>query len=122
MGGINFEYFSNTHKNVPGDTGCIQLVCQLDDKDLPTVPHINVTIPQDYPLSAPVYPSGDPDYLTTPFLERVDTAFSSRLMQLPPQHTLSQLLTAWELSVRAACSPTYNVNTSNGAAAVLSGL
>merc|ERR1712209_122595 len=79
------------------------LVCQLDDKDLPTVPHINVTIPHDYPHSAPVYPSGDPDYLSTPFLERVDTAFSSRLMQLPPQHTLSQLLTAWELSVRAAC-------------------
>ena len=32
-----------------GDTGSIQLVCQLDDKDLPTVPHINVTIPQGYP-------------------------------------------------------------------------
>ena len=29
-----------------GDKSCIQLVCQLDDKDLPTVPHINVTILQ----------------------------------------------------------------------------
>ena len=32
-----------------GETGTIQLVCQLDDKDLPTVPHINVTIPENYP-------------------------------------------------------------------------
>ena len=32
-----------------GETGAIQLVCQLEDKDLPTVPHINVTIPANYP-------------------------------------------------------------------------
>jgi len=104
-----------------GDTGSIELVCQLDDKDLPTVPHINVTIPHDYPLSPPIYPTGDPDYLSTPFLERVDTSFSSRLVQLPPRHTLSQLLTAWELSVRAACSPYYNVNT-NASAGLISGI
>ena len=29
-----------------GDKSCIQLVCQLDDKDLPAVPPINVTILQ----------------------------------------------------------------------------
>merc|ERR1719282_667984 len=104
-----------------GDTGSIELVCQLDDKDLPTVPHINVTIPHDYPLSPPIYPTGDPDYLSTPFLERVDTSFSSRLVQLPPRHTLSQLLTAWELSVRAACSPYYNVNT-NASSGLISGI
>ena len=32
-----------------GEVGCTQLVCQLDDKDLPTVPHIHVTIPHNYP-------------------------------------------------------------------------
>lgn len=87
-----------------GESGSIQLVCQLDDKDLPTVPHINVTIPHNYPQKCPVYPSGQSDYLTTPFLSRVEQSFSSRQDKLPARHTLSQLLTAWELSVRAACS------------------
>ena len=32
-----------------GESGAIQLVCQLEDRDLPTVPHINVTIPANYP-------------------------------------------------------------------------
>merc|ERR1719431_898286 len=77
-----------------GDKSCIQLVCQLDDKDLPAVPPINVTILQDYPRVSPQFQDRDfPDYLST------------RLLHLPPRHTLSQLLTAWELSVRSACSP-----------------
>merc|ERR1719282_2115528 len=101
-----------------GDKSCIQLVCQLDDKDLPTVPHINVTILQDYPKSSPLF-RDCPDYLSTPFLERVDTALSARLLSLPARHTLSQLLTAWELSVRAACSPSANLAAASG---ILSGL
>ena len=55
-----------------------------------------------------MFPTGPPDYLTTPFLERVEAAFMSRQARLAPAHTLSQLLTAWELSVRAACSPHYS--------------
>jgi len=103
-----------------GQCGTVQLVCQLDDRDLPAVPHIQVTIPQSYPAVSPIYPSGPPDYLTTPFLQRVDEALNSRLLKLPPRHTLSQLLTAWELSVRAACSP-YYTSGSAAASGVLSG-
>jgi len=103
-----------------GQCGTVQLVCQLDDRDLPAVPHIQVTIPQAYPAVSPIYPSGPPDYLTTPFLQRVDEALNSRLLKLPPRHTLSQLLTAWELSVRAACSP-YYTSGSAAASGVLSG-
>merc|ERR1719318_482294 len=98
-----------------GQCGAVQLVCQLDDRDLPAVPHIQVTIPQAYPAVSPIYPAGPPDYLTTPFLQRVDEALNSRLLKLPAKHTLSQLLTAWELSVRAACSPSYSNNSSVGA-------
>ena len=50
---------------------------------------------------------------------QVDTAFSSRLVALPAAHTLSQLLTAWELSVRAACSPSASLTTQPG---ILSGV
>lgn len=87
-----------------GRPGSVKLVCQLDDQDLPAVPTIEVTLPCNYPSQPPIYPTSPPDYLTTPFLTRVEEAFSSRLLRLPPQHTLTQLLTAWELSVRAACS------------------
>merc|ERR1719500_553680 len=103
-----------------GDKSCIQLVCQLDDKDLPAVPPINVTILQDYPRVSPQFQDRDfPDYLSTPFLERVNSALSSRLLHLPPRHTLSQLLTAWELSVRSACSPNSGLALASG---ILSGL
>jgi len=103
-----------------GQCGTVLLVCQLDDRDLPAVPHIQVTVPHSYPAVSPIYPAGPPDYLTTPFLQRVDEALNSRLLKLPEKHTLSQLLTAWELSVRAACSPNYNSNSAT-ASGLLSG-
>ena len=71
---------------------------------------------------SPVFPTGQPDYLTTPFLERVEAAFMSRQNRLPPSHTLSQLLTAWELSVRAACSPHYSPANTGLGQGILSGL
>merc|ERR1719158_544175 len=104
-----------------GQCGTVQLVCQLDDRDLPAVPHIQVTIPQAYPRESPIYPTGPPDYLTTPFLQRVDEALNSRLLKLPVKHTLSQLLTAWELSVRAACSPSYTSTGSTNMSGLMSG-
>merc|ERR1719154_417340 len=103
-----------------GQCGTVLLVCQLDDRDLPAVPHIQVTVPHSYPAVSPIFPAGPPDYLTTPFLQRVDEALNSRLLKLPEKHTLSQLLTAWELSVRAACSPNYNSNSAT-ASGLLSG-
>jgi len=91
-----------------GGAGSIEIVCQLDDKDLPTVPYMPVTIPQDYPMSPP-RPNTDVDYLSTPFLNKVEEAFSSRLLKMPSKYTLSQLLVAWELSVRSACSPSQSL-------------
>lgn len=91
-----------------GQAGSVLIVCQLDDTDLPAVPTIEVTIPSNYPSQPPFYPGGAPEYRATPFLIRVEEAFDSRLMRLPPKHTLSQLLTAWELSVRAACCLSSN--------------
>ena len=83
----------------------MELVCQLDDKDLPAVPHIYVLVPHNYPVAPPTCQLSPPDYLTTPFLTRLEEAFTGRMDKLPTQHTLSQLLTAWELAVRAACAP-----------------
>lgn len=83
----------------------ISLICKLDDALLPSVPPITVTIPHSYPKVAPIYDDDMTAYYTTPFLQRVQESFSSRLSKMRPRFTLSQLLTAWEMSVRAACTP-----------------
>ena len=42
--------------------------------------------------------------ITSVFLQNVRQALNSRVKKLPVRHTLTQLLTAWEMSVRASCS------------------
>jgi hypothetical protein len=56
----------------------------------------------------------DPDYLSTPFLCEVSDSLQARLDRMASQYTLSQLLTAWELAVRAACSPAQYKKTFPG--------
>ncbi len=83
-----------------------QLLCWLEADTLPSVPPITVKIPSDYPERPPVCDAQlAEDYHTTPFLKSVQAALSSRLGKMPPRFTLSQLLNAWEMSVRSACSP-----------------
>jgi len=97
----------------------ILLICQLEDRDLPSVPPLNVTIPHNYPdFAAPVCGSDQDlsEYQFTPFLSRVKDALQSRLAKMPQRYSLSQLLSAWEMSVRAACSvksPTTSTSTTN---------
>jgi len=83
----------------------VEVVCQLDDRDLPAVPNLYVSIPRNYPDSPPQTNLDSPDYLSTPFLREISGALCSRMERIPNQHTLSQLLSAWELSVRSACAP-----------------
>ncbi|XP_059092185.1 mediator of RNA polymerase II transcription subunit 15-like isoform X2 [Tigriopus californicus] len=88
--------------------GQVNLTCQLEDPNLPSVPPISVTIPEDYPDVPPICDADLTEYFATPFLQRVQTALTSRLSKMPPNFTLSQLLSAWEFSVRSACSPKPN--------------
>eukprot|EP00088_Acartia_fossae_P000608 TRINITY_DN1024_c0_g1_i16.p1 TRINITY_DN1024_c0_g1~~TRINITY_DN1024_c0_g1_i16.p1 ORF type:complete len:623 (-),score=174.16 TRINITY_DN1024_c0_g1_i16:51-1919(-) len=85
----------------------VDLVCQLDDKDLPAVPPLRITIPPNYPDYPPSVDLDSPQFLTTPFLDEVSAALSSRVNRMAHRFTLSQLLTAWELSVRSACPPSH---------------
>ena len=89
----------------PASQKTICLICELEDHNLPSVPPISVSIPRDYPDSPPICEPDMIDYFSTPFLERVQSAFTSRLVRMPVKFTLSQLLNAWEMSVRSACSP-----------------
>lgn len=88
-----------------GDTKTIKLICWLDDKHLPCVPPIAVTIPDDYPFTSPSCTLIEQEYNATPFLIQVQKAFLARICKLPEMFSLSHLLDTWEMSVRQACSP-----------------
>jgi len=105
----------------------ILLVCQLEDKDLPSVPPLSVSIPPNYPEGASPVCAGFSDvdddeeedacgaaveYTFTPFLTRVREALTSRLKKMPTRFSLSQLLSAWEMSVRAASNVRQTQNQS----------
>ena len=86
-------------------TKTIKLMCWLDDKNLPCVPPVAVTIPEDYPFSSPSCCLTENEYNATPFLVSVQKSLLSRVAKLPKMFSLSHLLDTWEISVRQACSP-----------------
>lgn len=87
-----------------GGTKTIKLICWLDDKHLPCVPPVAVTIPEDYPFTSPSCTLIEQEYNATPFLIQVQKSFLARIGKLPEIFSLSHLLDAWEMSVRQACS------------------
>lgn len=88
-----------------GGTKAIKLICWLDDKHLPCVPPIAVTIPEDYPFTSPICSLIEQEYNATQFLIQVQKSFLARICKLPEMFSLSHLLDTWEMSVRQACSP-----------------
>lgn len=83
----------------------VRLVCWLNDKYLPCVPPIHVTIPEDYPEALPECYILAEEYGTTEFLKNVQSALIARIAKLPKQYSLSHVLDTWEMSVRQACAP-----------------
>ncbi|XP_071630221.1 mediator of RNA polymerase II transcription subunit 15-like isoform X1 [Temnothorax longispinosus] len=98
---------------------CIQLICWLDDRHLPCVPPISVTVPADYPSTPPRCVMAPHEYEATTFLCAVQKALNVRIAKLPRRFSLSQLLDTWEMSVRQASAPK---ETSITASTVLMGL
>ncbi|XP_058453733.1 mediator of RNA polymerase II transcription subunit 15 [Malaya genurostris] len=90
-------------------TKTIKLICQLDDKHLPYVPPVAVTIPEDYPFTSPSCTLIEQEYNATAFLIQVQKSFLARICKLPEMFSLSHLLDTWEMSVRQACSPNPNL-------------
>ncbi|XP_066597395.1 mediator of RNA polymerase II transcription subunit 15-like isoform X2 [Prorops nasuta] len=84
---------------------CIQLICWLDDRHLPCVPPVSVTVPADYPLTPPRCVMAPHEYATS-FLSAVQKALNARMTKLPRRYSVSQLLDTWEMSVRQASALT----------------
>ncbi|KAH0563940.1 mediator of RNA polymerase II transcription subunit 15-like [Cotesia glomerata] len=91
---------------------CIQLICWLDDRHLPCVPPVSVTVPSDYPLTPPRCVMAPHEY-TTAFLSAVQKALTTRITKLPRRFSVSQLLDTWEMSVRQASAPTQTSVAAN---------
>nr|CAD7590728.1 unnamed protein product [Timema genevievae] len=85
----------------------VQLLCWLDDKHLPCVPPISVSVPEDYPRSPPSCHMASHEYGSTQFLSAVQTALMARVRKLPCRFSVSQLLDTWEMSVRQASAPAH---------------
>lgn len=83
----------------------IHLFCHLEDRDLPAVPPISVTLAPNYPdESSPELNDNKDEYEASPFLSNVRQALLSRTRKMANRYSLTQLLTAWEMAVRSACS------------------
>lgn len=83
----------------------IRLICCLDDKCLPSVPPVSVSVPEEYPFQSPDCSLTEQEYSATPFLQTVQQALIARMSKLPKNYSLSHLLDTWEMAVRQACSP-----------------
>lgn len=82
----------------------VHLLCWLDDRHLPCIPPVQITIPEDYPSSSPKCNLSNYEYGATKFLQLIQEALQSRMSKLPSRYTVSQLLDTWENSVRETCS------------------
>ncbi|XP_068748520.1 mediator of RNA polymerase II transcription subunit 15-like isoform X2 [Montipora capricornis] len=77
------------------------LHCSIHDLNLPAVPPIEISVPQNYPFSSPECKTAN--YNANPFLQRVQRQLSSRLQRMPDMYSVTSVLDAWELSIRQAC-------------------
>uniref|UniRef100_A0A1L8DHB7 Mediator of RNA polymerase II transcription subunit 15 n=2 Tax=Nyssomyia neivai TaxID=330878 RepID=A0A1L8DHB7_9DIPT len=102
---LDQKFKINLDSSAQMGTKTIKLVCCLDDKYLPCVPPVSVSIPDDYPSTAPTCNLMEQEYNATPFLVAVQKALTARISKLPRQFSLSHLLDTWEMSVRQACAP-----------------
>lgn len=83
----------------------VHLLCQLDDKNLPCVPPIMLTVPDNYPQLSPQCETDADEYISTQFLQTVHKNLITRLSKMAEQFSITTLLDTWEMSVRQACVP-----------------
>lgn len=99
---LDVKFLVNLDPSFCSNNGTVHLVCKLDDKNLPSVPPLQLSIPADYPDQSPHWADGE-QYGTNSFLQTVHRNMTSKLLQLPDKHSVTELLNTWAQSVRQAC-------------------
>ncbi|XP_007953657.1 mediator of RNA polymerase II transcription subunit 15 [Orycteropus afer afer] len=97
------KFLVNLDPSHCSNNGTVHLICKLDDKDLPSVPPLELSVPADYPAQSPLWVDQQWQYEANPFLQSVHRFMTSRLLQLPDKHSVTALLNTWAQSVHQAC-------------------
>ncbi|XP_042522077.1 mediator of RNA polymerase II transcription subunit 15 isoform X3 [Dipodomys spectabilis] len=97
------KFLVNLDPSHCSNNGTVHLICRLDDKDLPTVPPLELSVPADYPAQSPLWIDRQWQYDANPFLQSVHQCMTSRLLQLPDKHSVTALLNTWAQSIHQAC-------------------
>ncbi|GFY48395.1 mediator of RNA polymerase II transcription subunit 15 [Trichonephila inaurata madagascariensis] len=75
-----------------------------NDKNLPCVPSISITVPENYPEKPPQCYTTKDEYESTSILQNIQQVLSTRLSTMPQKYSITSLLDTWEMSVRQACA------------------
>lgn len=97
------KFLVNLDPSHCSNNGTVHLICKLDDKDLPSVPPLELSVPADYPAQSPMWVDRQWQYDANPFLQSVHRCMTSRLLQLPDKHSVTALLNTWAQSIHQAC-------------------
>ncbi|OPJ74806.1 mediator of RNA polymerase II transcription subunit 15 isoform B [Patagioenas fasciata monilis] len=99
---LNPKFLVNLDPSHCSNNGTVHLICKLDDKNLPNVPPLQLSVPADYPDQSPLWIKNPRQY-ANPFLQSVYRYMTSKLLQLPDKHSVTALLNTWAQSIRQAC-------------------
>ncbi|KAM9094412.1 mediator of RNA polymerase II transcription subunit 15 [Sarcophilus harrisii] len=100
---LNPKFLVNLNPSHCSNNGTVHLICKLDDKNLPSVPPLELSVPADYPAQSPLWIDKHWQYEANPFLQSVHQYMTSKLLQLPDKHSVTALLNTWAQSIRQAC-------------------
>ncbi|XP_019362422.1 PREDICTED: mediator of RNA polymerase II transcription subunit 15 isoform X1 [Gavialis gangeticus] len=100
---LNPKFLVNLDPSHCSNNGTVHLICKLDDKNLPNVPPLQLSVPADYPDQSPLWIDNPRQYAANPFLQSVYRYMTSKLLQLPDKHSVTALLNTWAQSIRQAC-------------------
>ncbi|KAM4808137.1 mediator of RNA polymerase II transcription subunit 15 isoform 2-T2 [Rhinophrynus dorsalis] len=100
---LHSKFLVNLDPSHCSNNGTVHLICKLDDKNLPSVPPLQLSVPADYPEQSPLWMDNPRQYEANPFLQSVYRYMTSKLLQLPDKHSLTALLNTWAQSIRQAC-------------------
>ncbi|KAK3084225.1 hypothetical protein FSP39_010276 [Pinctada imbricata] len=76
-------------------SNAIHLLCRIDDKRLPSVPPISVTVPELYPEVSPECNTDADEYDCSPFLQSVQSTLATLLLRMPNRFTFTELMDKW---------------------------
>ncbi|EHB14653.1 Mediator of RNA polymerase II transcription subunit 15 [Heterocephalus glaber] len=113
VGRLAPKFLVNLDPSHCSNNGTFHLICKLDDKNLPSVPPLELSMPADYPAQSLLWINWQWQYDTNPFLQSVHQCITCRMLQLPDKYSVTTLLNTWAQSIHQACLLAGMAGTTN---------